>query len=241
MWSGPRNLSTALMRSFGNRADAAAVRDEPFYAVYLAMSGKPHPMRGEILAAQPTDWPSVVAACSEAPVPSGRIAYQKQMTHHMLPGIPRDWLKRLTNVFLIRDPRRVVASYAARREQVSLDDLGFVQQAELYDSLAAATPAVVEAEDIRADPRGMLTRLCARVDLPFDDAMLHWPAGPRASDGVWAPHWYSSVEASTGFTPPDPDPPPMDDAMEALAAAARPAYKHLRRHKIAPTQARSIQ
>jgi hypothetical protein len=231
MWSGPRNLSTALMRSFGNRADAAAVMDEPFYAVYLAGTGKAHPMREEILSAQSVDWRTVVAACAEVPVPPGRIVYQKQMTHHMLPSIPRDWLRRLTNVFLIRDPRRVVASYAARREQVTLDDLGFVQQAELYDALAEA-PAVIEAEDIRADPRGVLSRLCARIGLPFEEAMLHWSPGPRASDGVWAPHWYRSVEASTGFTAPDLDPPPMDDALEALAAAARPAYRHLRQHKI---------
>jgi hypothetical protein len=237
MWSGPRNLSTAMMRSFGNRADCVAVLDEPLYAAYLAATGLDHPMRAEILAAQPTDWRDAVDGCLAGPVPPGRVQYQKQMTHHMLPDIPRDWLAGLTNVFLIRDPRRVVASYAARRERATLADLGFHQQAELFDGLAAAgqVPAVVDAEDIRADPAWVLAALCARIGLPFDEAMLRWPPGPRDSDGAWAPHWYGALHASTGFAPPDPPPPQMDAAMEALAEAARPAYGRLRRHRIAAT------
>jgi hypothetical protein len=230
MWSGPRNLSTAMMRSWGNRADVAEVWDEPFYAAYLALSGKDHPLRAEVLAAQPQDWRVMANACAMAPVAEGRLLYQKHMTHHMLPEIDRAWIFGLTNVFLIRAPERVVASYAARREQVALEDIGFLQQAELFELVAertGRTPPVIDAERVRADPEGVLRRLTQAIGIGFDPAMLAWPAGPRPSDGVWAPHWYASVNASTGFAPPDPPPPPLTGAMAEIAAAARPAYEML--------------
>jgi hypothetical protein len=231
MWSGPRNLSTAMMRSFGNRADCAGVVDEPFYAAYLAASGVDHPMRAEVLASQPQDWRAVARACATAAVPAGRIVYQKQMTHHMLPGFGLDWMDGLTHVFLIRAPERVVASYAARREEVALDDLGFARQAELFDRVAersGAAPPVIDAEAVRADPEGVLRRLCAALGLDFDTGMLAWPAGPRASDGVWAAHWYASVIASTGFAAPDPEPPPLAGRMRDIAEAGRADYERLR-------------
>jgi hypothetical protein len=231
MWSGPRNLSTAMMRSFGNRADCAAVIDEPFYAAFLEASGKPHPMRAEVLASQPRDWRTVARACAGAAVPPGRIVYQKQMTHHMLPGFGLDWMDGLTHVFLIRAPEGVVASYAARRAEVALDDLGFARQAELFDRVAersGAAPPVIDAEAVRADPEGVLRRLCAALGLDFDTGMLAWPAGPRASDGVWAAHWYASVIASTGFAAPDPEPPPLAGRMRDIAEAGRADYERLR-------------
>jgi hypothetical protein len=230
MWSGPRNLSTAMMRSFGNRADVAEVWDEPFYAAYLAMTGKAHPMRSEVLAAQPQDWRVVARACASAPVPEGKLVYQKQMTHHMLPEIDRDWIPGLSNVFLIRAPERVVASYSAKREVVTLEDIGFLQQAALFDLVAdrtGAIPPVIDAEAVRADPEGVLRRLCAAIGIGFDARMLAWPPGPRASDGAWAPHWYTSVWASTGFTPPKPAPAVLSGAMQEIAKAARPAYERL--------------
>jgi hypothetical protein len=231
MWSGPRNLSTAMMRSFGNRADCAGVVDEPFYAAYLAASGVDHPMRAEVLASQPQDWRAVARACATAAVPAGRIVYQKQITHHMLPGFGLDWMDGLTHVFLIRAPERVVASYAARREEVALDDLGFARQAELFDRVAersGTAPPVIDAEAVRADPEGALRRLCTALGLEFDPGMLAWPAGPRASDGVWAAHWYASVIASTGFTAPDPEPPPLAGRMRDIAEAGRADYERLR-------------
>ncbi|HET9070059.1 MAG TPA: HAD family hydrolase, partial [Amaricoccus sp.] len=224
MWSGPRNLSTAMMRAWGNRADMAEVRDEPFYAAYLAMTGLEHPMREAVLASQPQDWRVVARDCATAPVARGRLLYQKQMTHHMLPGIDREWILGLANVFLIRAPERVLASYAAKRETVTLEDIGFVQQAELFDLVAGRTgraPPVIDAEAVRADPEGVLRRLCAALGIDFDPAMLGWPAGPRESDGVWAPHWYGAVLVSTGFTPPDPAPPALPAPLAAIAAAAR--------------------
>lgn len=230
MWSGPRNLSTAMMRSFGARADVAEVRDEPFYAAYLAGSGKAHPMREAVLASQPRDWRIVAAACADGGMPGGAI-YQKHMTHHMLPGFGLRWTDAVVNVFLIRAPERVAASYAARREEVEIEDIGFLQQAALFDRVAdrmGAAPPVIDAEAVRADPARVLARLCAAIGLAWDPAMLAWPAGPRRSDGVWAAHWYASVEASTGFAPPEPDPAPLPAALAALAEAARPAYERLR-------------
>jgi hypothetical protein len=235
MWSGPRNLSTAMMRSFGNRADCAAVWDEPFYAAYLARSGKEHPMRAEVLASQPQDWRAVARACATAEVPPGRILYQKHMTHHMLPEFGLDWMDGVDHAFLIRAPERVVASYAARREEVAPEDLGFDRQGELFDRVAqrsGTAPPVIDAEAVRADPAGVLRRLCAALGLAFDPGMLDWPAGPRPSDGVWAAHWYAAVTASTTFAPPEPEPPPLAGQMRAIADAARPGYDRLLAHAL---------
>jgi hypothetical protein len=234
MWSGPRNLSTALMRSFGNRADVARVMDEPFYAAYLSASGTDHPMRAEILASQPQDWRTVAEACARAGE-AGALVYQKQMTHHMLPQFGRDWMDGLRHAFLIRAPERVVASYAAKRENPTRADIGFDQQAEIFDRVAdraGAAPPVVDAEALRADPLGVLDRLCAALGLAFDAGMLAWPPGPRADDGVWAAHWYGAVLASTGFAPPDPPPPPLSGPLAALAEAVRPTYDRLRAHAL---------
>ncbi len=235
MWSGPRNLSTAMMRSFGNRADTARVMDEPFYAAYLAATGLDHPMRDEILASQPHDWNAVARACAEATAPPGCIVYQKHMTHHMLPEVDLGWMDGIRHVFLIRDPARVVASYAAKREIATLEDIGFLQQLRLFERVAdrsGAAPPVIDAEDVRADPGRVLRRLCAAVGIPFDAAMLSWPAGPRPEDGVWAAHWYASVNASTGFQLPEPPPADLPPALSAIADAARPAYERMRAHRL---------
>jgi hypothetical protein len=230
MWSGPRNLSTAMMYAFGNRADFAAW-DEPFYAAYLAASGLDHPMRDAILAAGETE-PERVAARCLAPIPEGRPHfYMKHMPHHMLPGFPLDWAEDCVNIHLIRHPARVVASYSAKREEPTPDDIGFRQQAELYDRIGGL---VIDSADVREDPEGMLRGLCAAIDLPFDPAMLRWPAGPKPFDGAWAPHWYGSVHQSTGFAGPE-DPLPLLDGWDAeLVAAALPHYEALRRHAMRP-------
>jgi hypothetical protein len=234
MWSGPRNLSTALMRSFGARADTVCV-DEPFYAAFLAASGLDHPLRAAILAAGETDPARVAAACL-APPPAGRaVVYQKHMTHHMLPGFDLGWTAGVTNAFLIRDPLRVAASYEVKREAATLDDLGVVRQAELFareaDRLGAAPP-VLDATRLLADPEGVLGAFCGRVGLGFDPAMLSWAPGPRPEDGVWAPHWYGSVWRSTGFGPPEADRPLATDAAKRLAEAARPFYEALAPHAL---------
>ncbi|WP_340108852.1 HAD family hydrolase [Pikeienuella sp. HZG-20] len=235
MWSGPRNLSTALMRSFGARADCA-VADEPFYAAYLA-SGVEHPMKREILAAHETD-PEAVARTLLGPAPGGRaIWYQKHMPHHMLPGFPRGWFAACRHAVLIRAPERVAASFDAGRPRPTLEDLGVPQLDDVIAGIERATgrtPPVIEAEDIRADPEGMLRALVAALDIPFDAAMLAWPPGPRPTDGVWAAHWYGAVLASSGFAPPPREEPVLAPHLREIAARARPSFERLQARKLTP-------
>jgi hypothetical protein len=232
MWSGPRNLSTALMYAFAARPDCT-VSDEPFYATYLAATGIDHPMRAEVIASQPTD-PAKVAAHCTGPNPDGKpLWYQKHMTLHMVPAFERGFLKDLTNVFLLRHPARVIASYAKKREAPTLEDIGFLQQAQLFDQVADLTgtaPPVITAEAIRANPRAALTTLCAALGIPFTEAMLHWPAGPKPYDGVWAPHWYNAVHRSTGFEDPEGPLPDLPAEYQRLADAALAAHDHLAAH-----------
>lgn len=217
MWSGPRNLSTAMMYSFGNRADFA-VMDEPFYAAYLAATGVNHPMRAEILAAQDTDPAKVAALCAQ---PGRPHMYMKHMPHHMLDGFPMEWAKACVNIHLIRHPARVIASYAAKREAPSFADIGFGQQTALYDQIGGL---VIDSADIRADPEGMLRKLCKAIDLPFDPAMLSWPAGARPEDGVWASHWYGAVHKSTGFAGAEGPLPKLSGDEELLLEESLPHY-----------------
>lgn len=194
MWSGPRNLSTALMRSFENRADCSVV-DEPLYAAYLHLTGIDHPGRAEVMASQSTDPVIVLRRLTEGHVDTP-LQYQKHMTHHLLPVIDRDALAPLRHAFLIRNPERVLISYAKVRQKPTLEDLGLPQQVELYERYGGP---VVDAADVLADPATTLRLLCDELGIPFDERMLTWPAGPRDTDGVWARHWYAGVEASTGF------------------------------------------
>ena len=223
MWSGPRNISTAMMRSFGSRADTVVV-DEPFYAHYLAVTGIDHPSREEILSCQPTRWEEVAAALT-GPVPGDpAVHYQKHMAHHLLPDIGRDWLGALTHAFLIRDPEHVIASYARVRGEPTLEDLGYPQQVEIHRAYGGP---VVDAVDVLRDPPGTLRRLCDALGIGFDPAMLSWAPGPRSTDGVWAPHWYAAVRASTGFASYDPSPADVPARLRPLVEAARPYYDEL--------------
>ncbi|HVQ95992.1 MAG TPA: hypothetical protein VMU51_33520 [Mycobacteriales bacterium] len=228
MWSGPRNVSTALMRSFGARPDTLVV-DEPLYAHYLATTGLDHPARDEVLASQPTDWPAVAAALT-GPLPSGvGVHYQKHMAHHLLPDVGRDWLARLSHAFLIRAPAQVVTSYAKVRGEPTLEDLGYPQQVELFRRYGGP---VVDAADLLRDPAGVLRRLCAAVGIGYDPAMLSWPPGPRDTDGVWAPHWYAAAESSTGFAPYAAGPVDVPPRLAPLVAAAEPYYAELATHRL---------
>ncbi len=233
MWSGPRNISTAMMRSFGNRADCTVV-DEPFYAAYLAQTGLDHPMTEEILASQPNDWRAVVDDLArERPA---ALCYEKHMSHHMLPGFGLEWTAQCRNAFLIREPEAVLASYVAKRADVTLDDIGVVRQRELFEREAdrlGKAPPVIRGADVLADPRGALTKLCDALGLHFEDAMLNWPAGRRDTDGVWAPAWYEAVERSTGFEPPaERTSPVLTDELKRIADAARPHYEALAAYRL---------
>lgn len=230
MWSGPRSISTAMMRSFGARADTVVV-DEPLYAHYLAATGLEHPGREQVLTSQPTSWQDVAGALT-GPLPPGTgVHYQKHMTHHLLPEVGRDWLAALTHAHLIRDPAHVVASYARVRAEPTLADLGLVQQTEIYERYGGP---VVDAADVLRDPAGTLRALCAALGIGFDPAMLSWPPGRRPTDGVWAPYWYAGVEASTGFGPYDAAPARVPARLEPLVALADPYHQALYRYRLRP-------
>jgi hypothetical protein len=236
MWSGPRNISTAMMRAFENRGDCA-VSDEPFYGAYLRATGLDHPMREAVIASQPGDW-RVVADALLGPVPGGKpIWYQKHMTHHMLNGFGREWIDTCFNVFLIRAPEAVLASYALKRQNFALEEIGLPAQVELFNRAAdrlGRAPPVVEGQDVLADPRGLLRALCHACGIDFSEKMLAWPQGGRASDGVWAPVWYEAVEKSQAFAPPRREAgiDDLPDALKPLAEAARPLYEALAQHRL---------
>jgi hypothetical protein len=238
MWSGPRNISTALMRSFGNREDTVVV-DEPFYAHYLAVTGLDHPMREDVIRSQPTDWHAVVSQLL-GPLPSGKsVQFQKHMTHHLLPDMGREWFADVTNAFLIRDPGPMLASLAAKLATCTLADTGLPQQVEIFDHVLATTgrvPVVVDSVDLLAAPDPMLRAVCDRLGLPFTQRMLEWPAGPRDTDGVWARHWYDRVERTTCFEAPETEtadaPLALPTDLARLEETCRPLYDRLRAHRL---------
>jgi hypothetical protein len=234
MWSGPRNLSTAMMRSFGSRADTI-VSDEPFYGAYMKHTGDIQPMREAILAMMDCNWQSV-ARDQNGPPPEPRpIWYQKQMAHHMAGPISIADLHTHVHAFLIRDPRRVVASYAAKRVSVLPEHLGVARQRQYFDREAdrlGHAPPVVDSADILANPPVMLAALCTSLGIAWDAAMLQWRPGRRSTDGIWGRHWYDAVEASTGFGPPESGNPQLDAAAQAVAAACADDYAYLAAHRL---------
>ena len=229
MWSGPRTVSTALMRAWENRPDTV-VTDEPLYAFYLTATGLDHPGRDEVIASQPQDWRAVLRELTAGPLPPGvTIYYQKHMTHHLLPSVDRSALAGLRHAFLIRDPRALLASYARVRSAPTLADLGLRQQAEIFEEFGGP---VLDSADLLAAPEPALRALCAALGVPFSAAMLSWPPGPRASDGVWAPYWYDNVRRSTGFVPATGPVPrlDLDPALEPLLDECMPYYEKLRKN-----------
>lgn len=233
MWSGPRNISTAMMRAWENRGDCT-VSDEPLYAAYLAATGLDHPGREAIIAAGQTDWRAVVADLTTRE-PGTPIWYQKHMTHHLLAGMDTEWVHSLTNVLLIREPAQVVASYVKSRAQCEPADIGVLQQAQLFDAIAerrGTPPLVMDADDFLQAPEAHLRALCERLGMAFTPRMLSWPAGPRASDGIWAPHWYDAVWRSTGFAPWQARTPELTPQGAAVAAACTPAYQRLHAQRL---------
>ncbi len=235
MWSGPRNISTAMMRSWGNRPDTA-VCDEPFYPHYLHATGYDHPGADEVIAKGETDWRKVVAQLTGAVPGDKHIFYQKQMTHHLLPDINRNWLGAVTNCFLIRDPQEVIISYIKKNRDPVLEDLGFVQQAEIFEWVRGHTnaiPPVVDARDILERPERMLRLLCRAVGVEFTEAMLSWPTGPRATDGVWAKYWYPEVETSTSFRPYQVREEDVPERLREICEECLQIYRNLHAYRLA--------
>ncbi|WBH16456.1 sulfotransferase [Sphingomonas radiodurans] len=227
MWSGPRNISTAMMRSFSSRSDCA-VSDEPFYGCFLNHSRADHPMRDAVVASMDCEWRSVATTLA-GPAPEGRaVWYQKHMPHHMVGPVAPDDLVGVTHAFLIRDPARIAASYAAKRETVTAQDLGIAKQRAFFDREAerlGTPPPVIDSADVLRDPAGTLGALCAALGIEWDPAMLSWPAGRHPADGIWAAHWYGRVEASTGFAGPDAPAEPLPRALAEIAGARRSDYE----------------
>lgn len=235
MWSGPRNISTAMMRAWGNRRDTAVI-DEPFYAYYLERTGKDHPMAAEVIGCGETNWKKVAQQLTKEPVPGGkRIFFQKQMTHHLLPEMDREWFAGLTNCFLIRDPREVILSYIKKNPDPALEDLGFVQQCEIFDFVRKGSnsiPPVIDADDVLKNPEQVLRLLCDAIGVPFDRAMLSWPPGLRETDGIWAKHWYDAVAKSTSFQPYHPRDGLIPDSLRDIYETCRECYERLHRFRL---------
>ena len=228
VWSGPRNLSTALMYSFGTRNDFA-ISDEPFYAAYLNATGIQHPMQEEILASQEQDPNTIAENCIGTNPDNKNYWYQKHMCQHMIEGFPLEWAKKCQNVFLIRHPARVIASYSIKRENPKLSDIGFVQQYKLFNKLGGI---VIDSSEIRQNPEKSLRTLCNAINIPFSKEMLSWPSGGHVSDGVWAKHWYSSIWKSTKFAGAEGEIPELHSEMKKLSEEAYPYYEELKKHCI---------
>jgi hypothetical protein len=234
MWSGPRNISTAMMRAWGNRDDTVVI-DEPFYAYYLQATGRHHPGAAEVIATGETDWRKIVERLT-GPMPNGKqIFFQKQMTHHLLHGIDREWLSAVTNCFLIRDPREVINSYIKKREDPTVEDLGFVQQGEIFDLVRTRTnavPPVVDAKHVLQNPERILRLLCEATGVEFSESMLSWPPGLRDTDGIWARHWYGEVAKTTSFQPYRPRHHELPESFRELYARCRDRYDRLYEYRL---------
>ena len=234
MWSGPRNLSTAMMRSFGSRADTF-VTDEPFYGCFLKESGLDHPMREDVIASMDCDWRSVMEALRGETPDGSPIWYQKHMWHMMVGPIGYEDFAGFRHAFLIREPERMIASYLRKREAARFEDFGLEKQAEFFEREAdrlGHAPPVIDANDVLSDPEAELSKLCASLDIRWDPAMLSWALGRRETDGIWAAHWYGAVERSTGFGEPDSGPVELSAEDRRLADRLRPYYERLATHKI---------
>lgn len=228
LWSSPRNISTALLYSFAQRQDTTPI-DEPLYAHYLSHqpTEAEHPGREEVLASQDNNGRRVVERILQYDFGTPAVVF-KQMTHHLI-DLPLDFLAEMTNVLLIRDPREILASFGKVVEKVTALDVGLPQQADLFDRLSeeGRIPVVVDARRLLEDPAGVLATLCARIDLEYSPAMLHWPAGPKPYDGVWAEHWYGGVHGSTGFLPYRERVVELSPALEHVADECTPIYQRL--------------
>lgn len=236
MWSGPRNLSTAMMRSFSSRADTF-VSDEPFYGAYLKETGDPQPMAEQVIDSMDCDWQSVARAM-RGPVPDGSpIWYQKHMPHHMEGPVDIRDFPQMRHAFLIRDPIRVAASYANKRSSINSDHLGITRQRRYFDMIAdsqGSAPPVVDSADVLTDPETVLKKLCQALDIAWDPAMLRWEHGPHPQDGVWGSHWYDKVNASTGFGDPPGPLPELSEDYRKVADACREDYEALKQFAITP-------
>lgn len=200
LWSGPRNVSTALMYSFAQRPDTVVV-DEPLYGHFLRVTGTVHPGRDEVMANVNCDGDAVMHELLTRSYGDAGVLFMKQMAHHLV-EVDKGFLKKTANIFLIRDPEQMLPSLTIQLPGAGLFDTGLKMQWELFEELrdAGQSPAIIDSRELLLDPPGVLARLCRHLDIPFFDDMLGWPAGPINEDGIWAPHWYHAVHKSTGYS-----------------------------------------
>lgn len=236
-WSGPRNVSTALMRSFSQRADTKVV-DEPLYGHYLVVSEAPHPGRADLLEVLETNSSRVIDEVILGPC-DRPVLFLKQMVHHLTPDLDTAFLDRCVNVLLIRDPAEVISSLVNQLPEPTTRDVGLARQVELFRDLGARgqEPPVIDARQLLLDPEHVLKELCARVGLEWDDSMLSWPAGPRPEDGPWAPYWYHNVQRSTGFAPYRPKDVSVPEHCRHLLDESRAYYEELNAHALTTSRA----
>ncbi|MGI9271162.1 MAG: sulfotransferase family protein [Woeseiaceae bacterium] len=235
LWSGPRNVSTALMYSFAQRDDTRVV-DEPLYGHYLQVSGADHPGRDEVIANMNCDGDAVMAELLEVARQDGsRQLFLKHMAHHLV-ELELRFLDQVRNVFLIRDPREMLPSLTVQIPHAGLADTGLQRQWQLYCALTehGQRPIVLDSRELLLDPAAVLRQLCDAIDLRFDDCMLHWPAGPITEDGVWAPYWYHAVHQSTGFATYQAK-SDFPQKLEPLLEECKPWYDQLFAHAIRAT------
>jgi hypothetical protein len=234
MWSGPRNISTAMMRAWDTRDDSI-VCDEPLYAHYLKTSGKPHPLAEEIIEKHNSDWRSVVDWLTGV-LPDGKtLFYQKQMSHHLTPDVEKDWLLKVSNCFLIRNPREMLTSYLKKIPDPIAEDTGYPQLVEIFNYVREKTgqvPTVVDSRDFLTDPAAMLKRLCGIFELEYSDSMLSWESGFRDTDGCWAEYWYTEVPTSTGFRSYRPKEEEVPPEFAALHDECQALYEKLYEHRL---------
>ena len=231
VWSGPRNVSTALMYSFRGRSDTVVV-DEPLYGYYLSLTDAPHPGKNEVLAHMETDGERVVQSVLLGSYDKPVVMF-KNMAHH-LPGLDPAFLAELHNVLLVRDPAEMLPSLAQELPEPTLRDTGLQEQVELLEEILASdkTPVVIEAKRLLQDPERILRELCRALELPFEPAMLAWPTGPKPEDGVWAKYWYKNVHASSAFSPYTPKTAPFPELLKPLLEVCTPLYDRLQRYAL---------
>lgn len=228
-WSGPRNISTAMMRAWENRSDTCVI-DEPFYASYLARTGLAHPGREKVMASQPQDWRKVADSLLGELPEAVPVYYQKHMAHHVFADMHGPWLDELTHIFLIREPASMIMSLDKVTPDPQIEDTGLPQQLSIFERTCerlGQPPPVLCSSDVLKAPAVLLGRLCALLGVEFLPEMLKWPAGPRASDGVWAPHWYSRVWESTGFESTGEPVVILPPRLQTLLDLCRPIYEKL--------------
>ena len=234
MWSGPRNISTALMRSWESRSDTFVI-DEPFYAHYLSVTNVDHPGRDEIVQSGETDQSVVSKGLISDIDDSCSIYFQKHMTHHMIPSVDREWMKDVVNCFLIRDPKDMILSYTKVNSNLSMHLLGLEEQYELFEyvtKINGRAPPVVDSKDILLDPRETLRLLCEKIGVVFSEEMLSWSKGVRDTDGIWAKYWYDNVINSTGFNTYTEKNEVIRDEYLQLYEDCLKIYEKLSKHKI---------